>query len=378
MEQYLLTQEDIDRLNLTGVMAGEPATVEEMKLLGLPVGPSQQEPIPATASAAEQASTAGVPSTAPVTTPATNAAAPAAAPAMGGMDLMGLLNLSQPVPQDPFENLSRDQRSLMGFAALKDAGYALQGKEGTAVKNVMADITERADMERKRQTALAQRQMLGTMLSGSAAGTLDPQAIINAMATGALDPATGTAMLTQMEKLRTQKAADAAVVGGGAGALDDLKRLNEMISSGGMTTGFTGWLFSKVPFSTAYGARDVADTLRSGMALGSLKELKAGGATLGSVSEKELNLLESAIAKLNLDQPRERVLEQMATIERHYKDAIRRAYTSASETEKQGFDGFFGGSTPAWVLDTSAPEPTPSTSPSTDDLTEEEKKRLGL
>jgi hypothetical protein len=373
MEQYLLTQEDIDRLNLTGVMAGEPATVEEMKLLGLPVGPSQQEPLPPTVPVEQQ-----TPSTAAPIAPATNAAAPAAAPAMGGMDLMGLLNLSQPVPQDPFENLSRSQRTMLGFAALKDAGYALQGKEGGAVKNVMADITERADMERKRQAALAQRQMLGTMLSGSAAGTLDPQAIINAMATGALDPATGTAMLTQMEKLRTQKAADAAVVGGGAGALDDLKRLNEMISSGGMTTGFTGWLFSKVPFSTAYGARDVADTLRSGMALGALKELKAGGATLGSVSEKELNLLESAIAKLNLDQPRERVLEQMATIERHYKDAIRRAYTSASETEKQGFDGFFGGSTPAWVLDTSTPQPTPSTTPSTDDLSEEEKKRLGI
>ena len=375
MEQHLLTQEDIDRLNLTGVMVGEPATIEEMKLLGVPVGPSQQEPLPPTVPVEQQ-----TPSTTAPIAPATNAAAPAAAPATttGGIDLMGLLNLSQPVPQDPFENLSRSQRTMLGFAALKDAGYALQGKEGNAVKNVMADITERADMERKRQAALAQRQMLGTMLSGSAAGTLDPQAIINAMASGVLDPATGTAMLTQMEKLRTQKAAQEAIVGGGAGALDDLVRLTDMISSGGMTTGFTGWLFSKVPFSEATAARDVADTLRSGMALGALKELKAGGATLGSVSEKELALLESAIAKLNLDQPRDKVLDQMATIEKHYKDAIRRAYGRANETEKQGFDAYFGGSTPAWILDTSTPQPTPSTTLSTDDLTEEEKKRLGI
>jgi hypothetical protein len=374
MEQYLLTQEDIERLNLTGVMAGEPATIEEMKLLGLPVGPSQEEPLPPTVPVEQQTPS----TTAPIAPAAPPATAPAVAPAMGGMDMMGLLNLMQPVPQDPFENLSRSQRTMLGFAALRDAGMALQGQEGNAVKNVMADITARADMERKRQATLARQQMLGTVVSGSASGTLDPQAIINAMAAGVLDPATGTAMLTQMEKLRTQKAAQEAIVGGGSGALDDLKRLNEMISSGGMTTGFTGWLFSNLPFSAATAARDVADTLRSGMALGALKELKAGGATLGSVSEKELALLESAIAKLNLDQPRDKVLDQMATIEKHYKDAIRRAYGRASETEKQGFDGFFGGSTPAWVLDTSIPQPTPSTTPSTDDLTEEEKKRLGI
>jgi len=48
MEQYLLTQEDIERLGITDAVAGEPATIEEMKLLGVPVGPSQQEPLPPT------------------------------------------------------------------------------------------------------------------------------------------------------------------------------------------------------------------------------------------------------------------------------------------------------------------------------------------
>jgi ribosomal protein S21 len=242
----------------------------------------------------------------------------------------------------------------------------------------MNQFTERADIERKRKAAAAQRQMLGTFLSGSAAGTLDPQSIINAMALGALPPEAGNAMLAQMEKARLQQMADEAVVGSGAGALEDLERLRKTIDEGGMVTGFSGWLFSKIPFSEASAARTVADTLRSGMALGALRELKAGGATLGSVSAPELELLESAIARLNLNVPRKKVLEQMATIERHYKDAVRRSYKKASEEEKRGFDVYFGGTTPAWVLDPSAPDPTKTIDPTIDDLSEEEKRRLGL
>ena len=373
MEQYLLTQEDIDRLGITGVKAGEPASIEEMKLLGLPVGPSQQTALPPDTPVEQQITG----TTAPIV-PSAGEDVGAPFQARGIESLLASAATQPAAQEDPYSALSKTQRRMLAFAAISDAGAALQGKQGQAVSDLMGDFTKRADMQRKAQAAQQQRQMLGTVLSRSAEGTLDPQAIINAMAMGLLDPAAGTAMLTQMEKLRTQKAAQEAIVGGGAGALDDLVRLNEIISSGGMTTGFTGWLFSKVPFSEATVARDIADTLRSGMALGALKELKAGGATLGSVSEKELALLESAIAKLNLDQPRERVLEQMATIEKHYKDAIRRAYGRADATEKQGFDVFFGGSTPAWILDTSTPQSTPSTTPSTDDLTEAEKKRLGL
>ena len=185
-------------------------------------------------------------------------------------------------------------------------------------------------------------------------------------------------MLNQIEKLRVQKATEESVVAGGAGALEDLNRLTDMISTGGMVTGFTGWLFNKIPFSEARAARNVADTLRSGMALGALRELKAGGATLGSVSEKELDLLESAIARIDLNLDRDQVMAQMATIEKHYKDAVRRAYNKASENEKRGFDAYFAGTTPAWVLDPSAPDPTKAVDPTIEDLSEEEKRRLGL
>lgn len=319
MEQYLLTQEDIDRLNLTGVMAGEPASVEEMKLLGLPVGPSQQEPIPATASAAEQASTAGVPSTAPVTTPATNAAAPAAAPAMGGMDMMGLLGLMNPVPQDPFENLSRDQRRLMGFAALKDAGYALQGKEGTAVKNVMADITDRADMERKRQAALARQQMLGRLTGGAASGGMDRQAIINAMAMGAIDGPTGTAMLAEMERQSgvSQEIAGKEMMIGQIDALLFDPALGKALG----IEGFLRTPFAELGLDTET-ARVKAriDQIKGGAFLQAFESLKGGG----QITELEGQKAEAAQSRLNTAQSEEDFRDALNEFRFYIDQGIRR------------------------------------------------------
>jgi hypothetical protein len=387
---YILTQNDIDRFGLIDAMVGDAATAADLQKMGLGTLPKRDTPTidPETTDIALTALQATnpvspiqmeerivQPRVEPPASSFTNIApTPKAVTAPSAM--MSLLD--QSISQDPFENLSKNQRTMLAFAAIKDAGMALQGKEGTAFSGTLTGFRERSDMERKRQAALAQRQMLGTFLSGSAAGTLDPQSIINAMAVGALDPAAGTAMLNQIEKLRVQKAAEEGIVAGGAGALEDLNRLTDMISTGGMVTGFTGWLFNKIPFSEARAARNVADTLRSGMALGALRELKAGGATLGSVSEKELDLLESAIAKLDLNLDRDQVMAQMATIEKHYKDAVRRAYNKASEDEKRGFDGYFAGTTPAWVLDPSAPDPTKIVDPTIEDLSEEEKRRLGL
>ena len=149
---YALTQDDIDRLGIPNAKAGDIANPADRALLGLEPDAatlSLQTPVSATAAAPQVAS--------------------AAAPMVSSQqDLAGLLN---PVPKDPFESLSRGQRTMMGFAALKDAGFALQGKEGTAVRSVMKDITERADMERKRTAALAQQQVLSTLMGGPAVAT---------------------------------------------------------------------------------------------------------------------------------------------------------------------------------------------------------------
>ena len=314
MEQYLLTQEDIERLGLTGVMAGEPATIEEMKLLGLPVGPSQQEPLPPTVPVEQQV--AGT--TAPIA-PATNAAAPAAAPAMSSMDMTGLLGLMNPVPQDPFENLSRSQRTMLGFAALKDAGYALQGKEGNAVKNVMADITDRADMERKRQAALARQQMLGRLTGGAAGGGMDRQAIINAMAMGAIDGPTGTAMLAELERQSgvSQEIAGKEMMIGQIDALLFDPAL-------GKALGIEGFL--RTPFAQLGLDTDTArvkariDQIKGGAFLQAFESLKGGG----QITELEGQKAEAAQSRLNTAQREEDFRDALNEFRFYIDQGIRR------------------------------------------------------
>lgn len=394
---YALTQKDLQDLasqgvNIDGIPEGAEATAEEMSLLNVQPTPAPTADAPATGAPAGLTPTqqsynaaraqgvepenapqsGGIPVTTPTPSPAMGAGG------MGGgiMDL-----LSQPISQDPFENLSRSQRTMIGFAALKDAGMALQGKEGGAVRGVMEDITARADMERKRQAALARQQAMASLFGGGAVGggsdlASRKQAILNGMTIGIIEPAAGNAALAEINRELDKQNASTSAVGAGAGALDDVDRLRGILKEGG-STGFMGFLFSQLPATKASYARDVATSLRSGMALGALKELKAGGATLGSVSEKELELLEGAITRLNLNATSDQVKEQLAAIEGHYKDAIRMAYGKASDEEKSGFDRFFGGATPSWVLDPSEQPPAP-TGTTTDDLTPAERKRLNL
>lgn len=145
---YALTQEDIDRFGIPKAKAGDIANPADRALLGLEPDAatlSLQTPKGAAAPVSQVASTAA---------PMVNSRQ---APMNNNQQaLMGLLET--PISQDPFENLSRGQRTMMGFAALKDAGRALQGKEGGAVQSVIDDITNRADMERKRQMQLGNLQ----------------------------------------------------------------------------------------------------------------------------------------------------------------------------------------------------------------------------
>lgn len=314
MEQYLLTQEDIERLGITDAVAGEPATIEEMKLLGLPVGPSQQDPVPPTVPVEQQ--TTGT--QAPITPP-TNAAAPAAAPAMGGMDMTGLLNLMNPVPQDPFENLSRSQRTMLGFAALKDAGYALQGKEGNAVKNVMADITERADMERKRQAALARQQMLGRLTGGAVGGQMNRQAIINAMAMGAIDGPTGTAMLAEIERQSgvSQEIAGKEMMIGQIDALLFDPALGKALG----IEGFLRTPFAELGLDTET-ARVKAriDQIKGGAFLQAFESLKGGG----QITELEGQKAEAAQSRLNTAQSEEDFRDALNEFRFYIDQGIRR------------------------------------------------------
>lgn len=381
---YTLTLEDLQKLsamgvNVNGVPEGAEATPEEMQALGVtdPTAIVPEQPsIPVTAP--DNPSVKQVPAGPVKPLPD---AQPAAAQPQAMADLLKMMTQQQQAPTDPFENLSKRQRMMLGFAAIEDAGQALLGKQGKAFDSLMGRFIDIQDMQRKRDAANAQRAMLGQLIGGQgmAGGNIESQiqALTQAAMMGLIDPAAASLAITQLREGKTKEAQTTSQVTGAGDALEQINRLRDFVSNNEMTTGFMGWIARNFPSSKASGAQTIADTLRSSMALGALKDLKAAGGTLGSVSAPELELLESAIAQINLNLSEEEVLNQLSVIEGHYKRAIKNAYDKSTTEQKKEFDKFFGGQTPSWVLSAETPKPTAPKSP-TDDLSDAEKKALGI
>lgn len=349
-----LTQEDIDRFGLIDAVAGDIATPEDLQKMMLPTLPKQEvletyTVDPEIEEIKNQALNV-VNQPVPVNNqPPVDQNIVQQNVTAGNKQLLDLLALMQEpqVPVDPFENLSKNQRRMLAFAGIRDAGLALQGKEGSSVANLMNQFTERADIERKRKAALAQRQMLGTFLSGSAAGTLDPQSIINAMALGALPPEAGNAMLAQMEKAKQKQVGDITTATGAFTVLDTVEDLMKKISENPtMTTGPVGMILGMMPFTKAGEARLTTQTLKANLAFDALRAIKASGATLGSVSAPELALLEAKVANLDLNRSPEAIMASLQEIDRYYKQLVINAYQMSDDPSQ--LDAIFGGR-PEWA-----------------------------
>lgn len=225
--EYTLTQEDIDRYGFTDAIEGDKATPAELSVMGMyaaPFTPQEERSgqISAPMPSVEAQRSEAVPMTdrymsgysalrdlgldveqtnealaamGAVDAPAaivdqsdtsqfqpafSQMPATATTPtAMPSADMLGLL--STPISQDPFEGLSKDQRRMLAFAGLRDAGAALQGKQGSAVANTLSAFQARADMERKRQAAVSQikarQQVLGALGAGSLPANATPEQI---------------------------------------------------------------------------------------------------------------------------------------------------------------------------------------------------------
>jgi hypothetical protein len=301
----------------------------------------------------------------PATVAARNELQPAPRPQNLLEQLLGQRSQMQPQtqePTDPYANLSKTQRRMLAFAALKDAGAALQGLEGRSVERLMGDFTERADQARKAKAAQAQQQMMQQMFGGGDAmgggmnlSQMSPEqmrARAQQLAqTQAMYPSlTLTPMIDMLVKEAdrietTQKAQTTAATGAGE-TLETIEDLLRTVREKEGATGFWGMIFGQVPFTEAGQLRIDVQTLRSNMALDALMNLKASGATLGSVSEKELDLLESDIQKLNLNQSRDKVLQDLNKIKRRYQKAIKNAYLNIGDKTK--LDQALGGR-PTWL-----------------------------
>jgi len=377
----LFTQEDIDRMkamnkDMTGVEVGSLMLPREVEDLGY--GSETEDPAPA------------VDATAPVAASAPVVTAPAADTATSGAaTLQQLLALQAPTPAPTYETLSKDQRRMLAFAGLSDAGAALQGGQGGNVNAMFGRFNEQADIQRKATAAQAQRQMLQGLIGGGAGA--DPQARIQQLLNMAMvNPSMAPAIALQVKQIQDQMQATAGAVGGAGQAatqLEDVNRLLNLIDADpALTTGIMGSLLSYIPGTGANIAEGLATTLRSNLALEALKALKATGATMGALNEKEFNALETQLTELDLSKGPETSKIALKRIQTKYQNLIADAFRDAEEQAAAGnpdgqraLDGLnriFGGSKPEWTE--SAGPVVPSGTQREGETLEEFKKRMGL
>jgi len=268
--------------------------------------------------------------------------------------------LTQAIPSDPFENLSKNQRRALAFMALADAGASIQGREGKNFQTLLGTYTERADMERKRQAAVARQEALKSMLPQAlpAAAGGDMIAQLEARREAMLQQAYLYPDLApsiklsidninaEIERLRKEEFASQDTAMGASTVLNTVEDLSDAVKTNPNITGPIGMILGIAPFTEAGEARLNIETLRANLAFDTLRNIKAGGATLGSVSAPELALLEAKVANLNLNRSKEAVLKSLEEIDRYYKQLVINTYNRADDPSK--LDDIFGGR-PTWA-----------------------------
>lgn len=338
---YILTQEDIDRFGLRDAMAGDIATAADLQKMGLgtlpkrdasgidpettdialtalqatnPVNPIQMEERILQPRVEPPANSFTNTATTPTTVTAPNA-------------MMSLLD--QPISQDPFENLSRNQRAMLAFAAIKDAGMALQGKEGEAFTGTLAGFRERADMERKRQATAARRQLMGNLMGGigmgGAQGGLSPtqqrDAIMSALTGQLIDAPTANILLGNIERQESNMAgaSKATAMMADIDNLLSLEGLDQIVGVKGIATGALDTLGLGALLPQAQVARGVLDKIKGGVFLNAFESLKGGG----QITELEGKKAEEAGARLLTTQSPEDFRAALAEL-KFYTDVARR------------------------------------------------------
>ena len=338
---YILTQEDIDRFSLRDAMAGDIATAADLQKMGLgtlpkrdasgidpettdialtalqatnPVNPIQMEERIVQPRVEPPANSFTNTATNPTTVTAPNA-------------MMSLLD--QPISQDPFENLSRNQRAMLAFAAIKDAGMALQGKEGEAFTGTLAGFRERADMERKRKATAARRQLMGSFMGGigmgGAQGGMSPtqqrDAIMSALTGQLIDAPTANILLGNIERQESNMAgaSKATSMIADIDNLLGLEGLDQIVGVKGIATSALDTLGLGALLPQAQVARGVLDKIKGGVFLNAFESLKGGG----QITELEGKKAEEAGARLLTTQKPEDFRAALAEL-RFYTDIARR------------------------------------------------------
>ena len=369
---YALTEQDIAQMiaagmNVIDAVPGAPATDAEKAFLGvqddvdlgaLPDPVAAATGIDAPQMAAPQVAAAMPPPAAPVTQQQV-----ASADTGGGFNIMdkifGAKGDEQP---NQFANLNRQQRMMLAFGAMRDAGMGLQGKESNSFSSTLKAINDQMDMGRKAKAAQAQQAALKSMLgAGGVGGDIQSQiARLSDMAV--MYPSMAPGLALKIKALQDQEMAQAAAEGRTSQAstqLDDVQALLDMIQDDPfMTTGIMSTLLSGVKITQAGQAASLQKTLKSNLALQALKDLKATGATMGALNTTEFQALENELTNLDLGLGADLSKRSLLRIQAKYQSLIADAFRDAKEQAaagnamgKKGLEGLtriFGGE-PEWL-----------------------------
>ena len=379
MDPVYLTEEMIRQFNLRDAVAGDLASMQDLEIMGLisktddttglPILPPRTNAVIDTE--AEDIANQSINTVMNNTT--TDNLRPLVDPnvmqrqfAEQNKKILDLLALSQQqqTPVDPTSSLSKNQRMMLAFAGIRDAGMALQGKDSNTVSNLLGAFTKQADVDRKARQAQLTQQLLSGM-GGAANMSATPEGMTNIEmlraerdrllnSAFAIDPRFTPVISMQVSELNRQikeleqKASkDTDTATSARTVLDTVDSLYRSIEEeGSMITGPMGMLLGNIPFTQAGEARLTIQTLKANLAFDALRGIKAGGATLGAVSAPELALLEAKVANLNLNRSKEAVLASLKEIDRYYKQLVINAYKISEDTSK--LDAIFGGR-PTWA-----------------------------
>ena len=311
---------------------------------------NRNEIIPADATLEEQSLYGGTGSAATQRAPMVNS----------GLDQT--LNPNQETLTDA-QRLEKQRRRMLMFGAIADAGAALQGRDGKMVANLFkyfndqdTDLRKAAASERELSLREQLMKDLGTLPLDENAPEIQR---LEAYKAELLRQAYANPQMIEMIKLqiadvdqqieraREQREQDIQTAQGAGTVLNTVNDLSEAIRNNPNITGPIGMLFGTLPFTEAGEARLSLETLKANLAFDTLRGIKAGGATLGSVSAPELALLEAKVANLNLNRSPEAVLKSLEEIDRYYKQIVINAYNRHGADTEQ-LDQMFGGR-PAYV-----------------------------
>jgi len=372
---YPLTEQDIAQMiaagmNVMDAAPGAPATDAEKEFLGIQddVDPGAlPDPVAAAPQmAAPQVAAAMPPPAAPVTQQQV-----ASADTGGGFNIMDkIFGANGDEQPNQFANLNRQQRMMLAFGAMRDAGMGLQGKESNSFNNTLKAINDQMDMGRKAKTAQTQQAALQGMLgAGGAGGDIQSQ-IARWTDMAVMYPSMAPGLALKIKALQDQMLEGKRDEGVGSAAASQLIDIDDIISrideDPTLTTGAWGWATRRLAITPAGRVQALLDSVQSTLALDSLKALKATGATMGSLNQSELQLLKDELVKIDLSSDQAFIKSQLGKVRGRYRRIMGDLYRGANADDTARLNSFLGvDQKPSWAGGASSSTSEP---PSDEDL----------